>query len=294
MFTKYQHIERLGTSETDGILNGMCYITPKIDGTNASMWFDAGIKFGGRNRELTPGKNTDERGFAAKFGEDERVIRFFNDNPTIRLFGEYLIKNHIRTYNENAWFEFYIFDAYDGEDIIPYPEMKALIEPYGLTVIPTLWEGENPTEEILNNCLSKTGEYLCTEGVGEGIVIKNYNYRNKYGRQTWAKIITQEYASSHKVKMARMPAERATECAIAEKYMTQDYIKKEYAKFIEIIEKEGLEWGSKLIARALHTIWHEFLKEEAYNFVKEFKNPTINFKILQDECFDKIKKIILT
>ena len=33
-FTKYQHIERLGTTETNGIEMGMCYIFPKIDGTN--------------------------------------------------------------------------------------------------------------------------------------------------------------------------------------------------------------------------------------------------------------------
>ena len=39
-FKKYQHVERLGTSEVQGIENGMCYVFPKIDGTNASciMW----------------------------------------------------------------------------------------------------------------------------------------------------------------------------------------------------------------------------------------------------------------
>ena len=39
-FTKYQHIEKLGNRETEGLLDGMCYIFYKIDGTNASVWMD--------------------------------------------------------------------------------------------------------------------------------------------------------------------------------------------------------------------------------------------------------------
>ena len=37
-FTKYQHVERLGTTETDGILDGDVLVFPKIDGTNCSVW----------------------------------------------------------------------------------------------------------------------------------------------------------------------------------------------------------------------------------------------------------------
>lgn len=36
MFIKYQHLERLGNQETNGILDGEVYVFPKIDGTNAS------------------------------------------------------------------------------------------------------------------------------------------------------------------------------------------------------------------------------------------------------------------
>ena len=35
-FKKYQHIERLGTLEVEGIELGTCYVFPKIDGTNGS------------------------------------------------------------------------------------------------------------------------------------------------------------------------------------------------------------------------------------------------------------------
>ena len=37
-FRKYQHIERYGRNEVLGIEQGVCYVYPKIDGTNSSVW----------------------------------------------------------------------------------------------------------------------------------------------------------------------------------------------------------------------------------------------------------------
>ena len=37
-FVKYQHVERLGVDEVDGIELGVCHVFPKIDGTNSSVW----------------------------------------------------------------------------------------------------------------------------------------------------------------------------------------------------------------------------------------------------------------
>ena len=51
----YQHIERLGTPEVDGILDGKCYIFPKIDGTNGQAWSDGNTIFvRSRKRFITP------------------------------------------------------------------------------------------------------------------------------------------------------------------------------------------------------------------------------------------------
>jgi hypothetical protein len=36
-FKKYQHIERYGTDEVEGIDAGLCYVFYKIDGTNSSI-----------------------------------------------------------------------------------------------------------------------------------------------------------------------------------------------------------------------------------------------------------------
>lgn len=37
-FKKYQHVEKLSTSEVEGILNGTVYLFYKIDGTNGCIF----------------------------------------------------------------------------------------------------------------------------------------------------------------------------------------------------------------------------------------------------------------
>ena len=39
-FIKYQHIERWGMDEVEGIEIGTCHVFPKLDGTNASVYLD--------------------------------------------------------------------------------------------------------------------------------------------------------------------------------------------------------------------------------------------------------------
>ena len=63
MFVEYQHVAKLGTTEVEGIENGTCYVFPKIDGTNASIWYDGKVRFGSRKRELS--LDFDNAGFMA-------------------------------------------------------------------------------------------------------------------------------------------------------------------------------------------------------------------------------------
>lgn len=85
-FVKYQHVERFGTVETEGIELGECWVFPKIDGTNGSVWINSGqIKAGSRNRELT--LDDDNQGFYAYVSQHEGTIAFIKAFPTLRLFG---------------------------------------------------------------------------------------------------------------------------------------------------------------------------------------------------------------
>ena len=292
-FLKYQHVERFGTTETNGIENGMCYVFPKIDGTNSQLWIqqtkDGMINklcAGSRNRQLE--LDNDNAGFYNWACEQDNIMLFLRKHPNLRLYGEWLVPHSLKTYNESAWRKFYVFDVMEGENYLPYEEYAALLEPFGIEFIPPLCKVENPTYERLISQLEKNG-YLIEDGkgIGEGIVIKNYNYKNKFGRQTWAKIVTNEFKAKHqKCQVTEIKESKIIEQEICSKFVTKSMIEKELAK----IENETGEWSSKFIPRLINTVYYCLVTEECWNFVKEFKFPQVDFKRLQFFCTQQIKE----
>lgn len=288
-FKKYQHIERLGSSEVQDILDGECYIFYKVDGTNASVWLENGkIKAGSRNRELA--LDNDNAGFCKFANTSEKLKSFFELYPTVRLYGEWLVPHSLKTYKEDAWREFYVFDAMIEDDYISYDVYKPMLELFSINYIPPIAICKNPTIETLYNLLEKTGQFLVEDGkgLGEGIVIKRYGFKNKYGRTTWAKIITSEFKEKHVKSMGAPIIENKelVEIKIVEEYLTEHFINKEINK---LFGEDGFD--SKKIQMMLNKIFNELVKEETYNFVRKYKNPTINFKTLFSLTVRKIKQV---
>lgn len=156
-----------------------------------------------------------------------------------------------------------------------------MLEECGLDYIPCLkilvnGDYDSFVRELDNNTfLIKDGM-----GTGEGIVIKNYDYRNRYGRQTWAKIITSEFKEKHIKTMGTAVKEYSTiEKQIADEYITTAFVEKEYAKLVE----KNNYWTSKMIP--------EFVSEEMWHVIKKFRNPTVDFKALLSFVIRKIKEV---
>jgi hypothetical protein len=72
--------------------------------------------------------------------------------------------------------------------------------------------------------------------------------------------------------------------AIAKKFVTTALIEKEHSK----IACDG-GWTSRQIPRLLNTVFYSLIKEDTWEFIKEHKNPTINFKTLQHFVVAEIK-----
>lgn len=285
-YLKYQHIERFDTVETRGIEFGMCYVFPKIDGTNSQLWFDKKLKAGSRKRKLT--LRSDNGGFFKWAIEQENIKEFFVKYPDLRLYGEWLIPHTLKTYQETAWRNFYVFDVMRDEDYLTYEDYKELLENFNIEYIPPICKIENPTYDRLVKQLDKNG-YLIEDGkgTGEGIVIKNYNFKNKFDRITWAKIVKNEFKAKHdKHEVTELKECKIIEQEIVNKYVTIVLIEKEYSK----IDTE-IGWTSKQIPRLLNTVFYCLIKEESWNFIKQFKNPTINYKSLLNFTINKIKKL---
>ena len=293
-FRKYQHIERFGTMEVDGIEIGTCYVFPKIDGTNSSVWLgeDGQIHAGSRKRELT--LEQDNAGFMNAIVKDERIMTYLQKHPTHRLFGEWLVPHSLKTYRDDAWRRFYVFDvcmdadSEEGLEYIPYHVYQPLVEEFELDYLAPIRILRNATLEDLIKCMEENN-FLIKDGagVGEGIVVKNYDFYNRFKRQTWAKIVTSEFREKHHKEMgAPLKENRLVEEDIVDKFVTEALVEKEYAKIVN--ENDG--WSSKMIPRLLSQVFHELICEEMWNILKTFKNPTISFKALNQFTIAKIKK----
>lgn len=304
-FKKYQHIERYGTQETEGIDIGITYVFPKIDGTNSSVWLagEAHIQCGSRKRTLA--EESDNAGFWQFICDDGRFEELFHSHPDLRLFGEWLVPHSLKTYREDAWRKFYVFDvvrlskeyweievgmdAIKTYEYLPYEEYQPLMERYGIDYIPPIAVVENGNLDTYLGLLERN-TFLIEDGkgIGEGLVIKNYDYKNKYGRQTWAKIVTSEFKEKHVKEMGAptIKGKGLVEIEIVDQYVTQALVDKVHAK---IVNETG--WHSKAIPQLLGTVYHDLITEETWNFIKKHKNPRIDFKALQRLTTTKIKTL---
>jgi hypothetical protein len=289
-YKKYQHIERLDHQNVRGILDGRCFLFPKIDGTNGSVWLgdDGQIHAGSRNRDLT--EEQDNGNFYKSIKDDEKIKMFFVDHPEMRLYGEWLIPHSLKTYREDAWRKFYVFDVEYADELLNYAFYSELLDKYSIEYIRPIVEVILPEKENLlkylesNTFLIKDGE-----GAGEGIVIKNYEYRNKDGKQIWAKIVRNEFKEKNRKEFGHNEgkASESVEKKIAEKYCTESLIDKEYAKIN--LEKGG--WDSKYIPMLLGKVFNSIVSDTIWEILKEYKFPTVDFKELQRYINYNIKKI---
>ena len=298
-FKRYMSLKRFGRAEVDGIDIGRCFIFPKIDGTNSSCWLgeDGIIYAGSRNRLLDETSTGDNAGFCKWVRSKENIKRFFNENPKLRLYGEFLVPHSIKTYREDAWRKLYVFDVYNDETnkFLPYEEYVELLNKYSIECIHPLVIINNPSEEQLIHTMIELNTYLIEDGkgVGEGIVIKNYDYTNISGQVVWAKMVTNEFKEIHKKAMGANEIHQPTiEGTIINELCTESFIEKEYSKILLMLENKGEVFNNKHIPMLLHMIYSEFIQEEIVEIVKRFKNPTINFKRLQVLCFNKIKSTL--
>jgi len=288
-FKAYQHIERFGTDEVDGINIGTCWIFSKIDGTNGSVFLgkDSKVHTGSRKRELS--KSDDNYNFHKTIIKDKRFSHFLCKYPNLRLYCEWLIPHTLKTYREDAWNKAYVFDVYDDSQhrYLPYETYQPLLEKEGIEYISPLAVIKNPTEERLIGLLEKN-VFLIKDGrgVGEGIVIKNYEFRNKFGRTIWAKIVRNEFKEQHGKAMG---ATEIRESLIEEK-IAMDYLSIPLVdKVLANIKNQRGGWKSDYIPQLLGTVYHDFVTEEIWMILRKYKYPRIDFKVLNRFIIQQVK-----
>jgi len=294
-FRKYMHIERFGNTEVEGIELGQVYVFPKLDGTNSSAWWNERIRAGSRNRELdTINFEQDNAGFASYVGKEHpytRHLDFLLRNRNLRLYGEWLVPHTLKTYRDDVWNKFWIFDVYNDEtdQFLSYEAYKPLLDEFNLDYIPPLAIIKNGSYENFIHVLNQNNLFIKDgEGIGEGIVIKNYDYYNKFRQQIWAKIVAAEFKEKHIREMgAPESSGKMVEELIVEQFCTEALIDKVFSKIY--VEMDG--WTSKYIPRLLETTFYDLVREDIWQILKDYKNPSINFKTLKALVIMKVKQV---
>lgn len=290
-FERYQSLKKYLAPETDGIDLGTTYVFPKLDGTAAQVYRgENGLEFTSRNRVLT--EEEDNADFYKLFKNDTRLIEFFEDHPDTRLYGEFLVKHTFKDYTDDAWGKFYIYDVVKEDRYTVYEDYANLLDEYGLDYIPVLAKVQNGEFETFLHLMNNHNTYLVKDGcgVGEGIVLKNYQYVNKFGNIVWAKMITNEFKNQHRKAMGPLEYNlEPIEFKIANKYVTDALVEKEFHK---IILDQG-EWSNKLMPRLLETVFYCLITEEFYTAIKKEKVRQVDIMKLQKHAYRRVKEVLL-
>lgn len=304
-FRRYDHLERLGHRNTREIEMGLVHVFPKLDGTNSSTWFDGEqIRVASRRRMITP--EDDNAGFAAWVMSDDEVavkLRLLATmNPNFVIYGEWMVPHTLKTYREDTWRKFWIFDVYCRTEgtYIAYGDYATAFTRFGQNVIEPLCTIRDPSLEQLAAQV-ETNTYLIAEGagLGEGVVLKNYPWRT-HGAP-WAKVVRNVFKeeASRAFGHAKKTGEFQVEVAIAEEFVTAELVGKTRAKVVLRVANEvwvpaAAEWydpnwqqrieaehRNRIIPQLLGRVFHDLIDEEMWAILKRHKGATIDFKKLQ-------------
>lgn len=295
-FLKYMHLERYGTDAVLGVEEGTTYVFPKLDGTNGSIWVDDNgeVRAGSRNRVLSVG--SDNAGFynwlLSEDPEAEKHRDLLAGFPELVVYGEWLVPHTLKTYQDSAWRKFYIFDVWNKEtnEWYHYDRYSGILDAYELNYLPPIAIVKNGTYEQYLKCLEKNVFLIKDgQGVGEGVVIKNYGWKNKWGNEVHAKLITNTFKEAHHREMgAPLIGSDVLEERIVEEFVTPHLAQKVLAKIVV----EGAPFEKKDIPKLLGIVWHDLVTEELWEITKKYKNPTINFGLLNRLTLGKVKELL--
>lgn len=298
-FKKYMKVRRLGVLENEGILDsGTIYIFEKLDGSNAQIRNvdehvevtnpETGevehknirtLKLGSRNRWITK----EDGQFAAFYDWAHKHPKLCLLEPEVILFGEWLVPHTVK-YEGEHYGKFYLFDVYDiaREAYLPYEDVEAYAKRFDLNLVKPWFVG---TADELTDFMAFVGKSDFGSH-GEGIVIKNYGYRNLFGHQCHAKVVAEKFREDFAEKTKLENNDQSTEKEILATFVNEARVRKflNRAKSGEIELPNDLTYaGDMRDMRWLpHFVYEDIIDEEAHYICRNVKR--IDFDIMKRRC----------
>lgn len=265
---KYHKIITIGKKQTAEVLKQGDYIVvqEKIDCSNASFTLDGDkVRVFSRNVELSEDNNLN--GFyqwvMANISADSLLSNYI-------YFGEWMGNPHKVKYEDHGK-KFFLFDIYnkaskkyEDPDLVRFEA-----EVVYLNKVPTLYEGYYQGFEHLQSLCGQTmlGGKLGNLTTGEGIVIKNYDYKDDQGKQVFLKMVTDAFKESkNQPNQAKDPAKIDEESKVTVQFVTEARVTKMLYKLMDdgvLSNQLNMTDMGNVIKTAVPALVEDILTEEA-------------------------------
>lgn len=267
-FKKYNSIERHGKRGTHLTVEGDPYVVimEKIDGANASF-----RRVG--NEILCFSRNTqldEENGLRGFYQWAQESININSIDEDTIFYGEWSAK-HKLDYGDNHN-KFYLFDVYDEAvgEYMPLGVVREYAKQLEIELAHIFYEGEFQSIEHVKSFVGKSvlGE------VGEGVVVKNYDYKDRFGSQQFTKFVSDEFAEASKVKTHKVSDNVDPLTGFINATLTEARVSKLIHKLVDeghLEEEYGIEDMGTILKGLGSSVFEDIIKEELDSLLKVVK-----------------------
>lgn len=285
---KYTDIVRLGHKTTVGVLNEGDYITitEKIDGANSSFILNENNEVDCFSRNTQVDENNTLRGF---YGWVKENVKPELLNPKYRYFGEWLVSHKIQ-YKPEFYQNFYLFNVYDEEkeEYLSDDVMRSEAERLGIKTVPLIYEGQYISFEHLMQFVGKSDMAV---NFGEGIVVKNVNYKDRYGKQCFVKLVHEDFIEVQKQKA---PKDTNRPITVEQEFINICLTKARVDKLLHKLVYEGIleeNFGIEDMGNILKNlggkIYEDIMKEESDSLPENYE-----IQLLRKAIGSKLPQIV--
>gem|GEM_PF-3758502 len=267
---------KIGTAGVDGILRGECYIFPYLEGVTCSIVNDNDSIITKANGKVCTLMN-DSHGFAAYVLKTSSFLKFFKNNPTIKLYGEFLPRTS-KKYSMESCNHLYITDVFYKGKFMPYSEYQPILERAGIKYVPATANSSNLKVKDLYSYVDSS-HYLINEGMN-GITVKRYDFVNHDNKTLWGYILPddEEYILTKMIHSS-------LEYQIINTFLTEDFVEATSEKI------GGKNWNKSMFAIFATRVYNEMLSQKIVEILKKFENPVIDFEKLKTMAINHIEDI---
>ncbi len=295
---KYNKIHSIGSEEIEELLKvpDMATIQVKLDGANARTAYDIEndkLIFGSRSQELLENTNPNKWLF---IGAMKKAFAEYKDEfkPNIQYISESMQKHTLSYDTVPPTVGYDCIDLVTGE-YLDWKKAKSLFNAIGIPFIHIYTE--KPANEITIEELEK---YIKTpiyrKEQEEGIVVKIYSRKNKYGSPLFGKLVTEDFKEKNKAvfgesgQLKKQPKDN--EIKIADTYFND----RRFEKAILYFKDEDKTIGMELMPVLYRYIMKDVLSEYIVSISDDYSS--INFKefgkIIAARTAQKLKSYLLT